>query len=184
MNLDLLKSKEKNNNTKVQTSEKHPTIPVITLLADDDSNGQRTTKMIKFNINSLTTLNIGSIGREDYNRIIAFENYLVSDKEAGEEDRYDIALFATDQKVIKVDKNHKSYDIALGTRKCVSSEIYDMLTKRFNLDTTVDNYIELIPTNEKTGGAFTVKLLTEESPKVVQLFDKGENVNIEMTQYN
>lgn len=181
MNLDLLKSKEKSN-TKVQTSELHPNIPVITLLAETDNSDKRQTKMIKFNINALTTLNIGGIGREDYNRIIMFENYLVSDDD--EADRYDIALFATDQKVIKADKNYKSYDIALGTRKCVSSEIYDMLAKRFNLDTTVNNYIEFIPTNERTGGAFTVRLLTNNANETpVQLFNKGEDVTVEMTQY-
>lgn len=176
MNLDLLKQEKK-----VQTNEKHPNIPVITLLAKNKGENEKTIKMLKFNINALTELGVGSIGKEDYTRIVVFNNYLVSNPD--EDNRFDLALFITNQKVIKANKNYKSYEIALGTRKCVSNEIYDALVERFNLDTTVDNYIQLIPTHARTGGAFSFKLISEEVEKTIELFDKGEDVEVEMQQF-
>lgn len=180
MNLDLFKKQEENNK-KVQTSEKHPTIPVMTLMAESD--GKRVSKMIRFNIKAMSQLNIGTIGREDYNKVILFDNYLVSS--STEEDRYDLCLFVTDQKVIRTTRNNKTYDVSMGTRQCMSSEIYDAIVERFNLDTTVNNYIQLIPTDPRTGGGYSLSLITEnEENKTVNLFDKGEDVIIEETQFN
>jgi len=176
MNLELLKQSEK----KVKTSEKFPSIPVMTIMSDStNENKEKSVKMIKFNVNSLNTLNVGGIGREDYNRIIVFEEYLISDE--NEPDRYDIAMFVTNEKQIKANKIFKSYEIALGTRKCMSSEIYDIIVDRFNLDTTKDNYFQLVETPERTGGAFSLKLIIENETEI--LFDKGENVEVEMHQY-
>jgi hypothetical protein len=186
MNLDLLKQPEK----RVQTSEKYPSTPVITLLAEDAGTKEKTTKMLRFNMNALNTLNIGGIGREDYNRIIAFDEYLVSNPD--ESDRFDVVMFVTNQKTIKADKAYKAYEIALGTKKCMSSEIYDMLVKRFNLDTTIDNYIELVQTHDRTGGAYTFKLLENNTEKeftsgsdfdVEKVFNKGEDRPVEMIQH-
>jgi hypothetical protein len=200
MNLNLLKS---SNETKVQTNEKYPHLPVLTLLAEGQDK-TKSTKMIKFNINSLSTMNVGGIGRESHNRIVTFKEYLVSNP--GEEDRYDMVIFATDQKVIKANKNYKSYEIALGTRKCMTSEIYDMLVERFGFDSSVDNYLQLIPTNERTGGAFTFSIIGEVNQEQKQeevvveesneeefivndeddndiIFDKGNDVDIHMFQF-
>lgn len=193
MNLNLLKS---NNETKVQTSERFPHIPVLTLIAES-ADKTKSTKMIKFNVNALTTMNIGGIGRESHNRIVAFKEYLISNP--GEDVRYDVVIFATDQKVIKANKNYKSYEIALGTRRCMASEIYDLLVERFGFDTSVDNYLQLIPTNEITGGAFAFSTIVENSnvkeeeyivnEEVVEddedemIFDKGDDINVHMFQY-
>jgi hypothetical protein len=195
MNLNLLKS---NNETKVQTNERHPHLPVLTLLAEDiNLDKSKSTKMIKFNINALTTMNVGGIGRESHNRIVAFKEYLVSTPE--EQNRYDLVIFVTDQKMIKANKNYKTYEIAMGTRKCMTSEIYDMLIERFRLDSSVDNYIQLVPTHERTGGAFTFSLIGETVQAPVKqeeeteefivndedemIFDKGNDIDVHMFQY-
>jgi hypothetical protein len=143
-------------------------------------------------------MNVGGIGRESHNRIVAFKEYLISNP--GEDERYDIVIFATDQKLIKANKNYKSYEIALGTRKCMTSEIYDMLVERFNFNSSVDNYLQLVPTNERTGGAFTFSLINDvkQEEVVVEnneefivndeddnniIFDKGNDVDIHMFQF-
>lgn len=178
MNLNLLKKNE----PQVKTSEKHPTIPVITLFAENSS-GSRTSKMIKFNINAMMELGIGTMGREDFTKIILFDEYLVSSPE--EKDRYDLCMFVTNQKYIKTTKKNKSYDVAIGTRKLMSSDIYDSIATRFNLDTTKDNYIQLIPTDERTGGGYSLSLIEENvEKKTINIFDKGENVEVNMTEYN
>ena len=183
MNLDLLKTTKKSEN-KSETIETFPSIPVITLLSEK-SGKKKVTKTLQFNVKALNTLGIGEIGKEDHTRIIVFDNYLISDP--GEVDRLDLVMFTTNEKVIKADKQYHSYGISLGTGRSITNEIYDMIAKRFHLDTKIDNYIQLVPTHARTGGAFAFQLM--ENNKYVELntpenvFDKGESVEIEMKQY-
>jgi hypothetical protein len=172
MNLDLLK---KSNGLTAKTTELFPNRPVITIKPADTS-GKKVSKMMHLNNTAMTTL---GISKETPN-IIIFDDYVVSDE--NEEERCDTVLFSTGQKVIKANKQYKAYSVSLGSHNCMSSEIYDKIVNKFNLDSTVESYIELKPTIERTGGAFTLKVVQPETKEVQIEFNKGENVELETVQ--
>lgn len=163
MNTELIRKKEAS--LKVKTTEKYPNTPVIELLPLEE--GKRAT--LRLNSKAFMTLDIAN-----NENIITFNEYLISEED--QPDIFDLVLFSTNNKVIKAGKQYKSYKVSQGTKRCISNEIYNMISERYNLDTTISNYFELKSTNEKTEGAYTLTHLTK-------IFDKGEERKVELIQH-
>lgn len=168
MNLELLKEKGNKTSLTVTSSEVHPNKNIATLLAHDSEG--KSNKSIRFNNKAIVTLN-GKLNADDTTRVIMFKEYQT---DVTNKDTFVPVLFATNQEVIRANnRNNRSYQVA-STNKCFSTEIYDFLTELFDFDSSRDNHIELVATEDYTDGAFTFKAIVEEP-----VFDKGANVTIE-----
>lgn len=176
MNLELLKNNNKEGGLSAKSTELFPNRAVITI-KPQNKDGKKKVSTLHLNNTAMSTLGIS----KENNNIIVFDKYIVSDVD--EEERTAMVLFTTDEKVFKLDKQYKAYRVSLGSHNCMSSEIYGKLVSKFNLDTTKINYVELVPTIERTGGAYTFKLIEPEVKEVQIEFNKSEDLEIETVQH-
>lgn len=151
----------------VQTNEKHPNLPVLTFLAV----AEKGKKTIKLNRKAYELL---GVTEEKHNLVLVEKYNLSDDPDSVNEDDFSPAIGLTSEKVVKIGKSRKTYEIALHTRNVKSQLLHEFVMDFFGLNEKENNYILLTPA---VGDAFTMSVLDE-------VYDKGEEVLIESAPSN